>query len=107
MRRSGGDGREIRNEGSGRNLLVQRILGIRHAEPPPDMRDFFIERQNRFRVRGGDLSEPALQALGLLLETLNTSPVGVDIQGTVREGFRSGYTATQLVVEVSLDSTYY
>jgi len=36
-----------------------------------------------------------------------TSPVGVDIQGTVSEGSPNGYSATQLVVEGSLDSSFY
>ena len=36
-----------------------------------------------------------------------TSPIGVDIQGVVSEGSPTGYTATQLVVEGSLNSSFY
>jgi hypothetical protein len=37
----------------------------------------------------------------------NASPMGLDIQGTVSEGTPNGYTATQLVVEGSLESSFY
>ncbi len=37
----------------------------------------------------------------------NQSPIGVDIQGTVTEGTPNGYTATQLVVEGTLQSSAY
>jgi len=35
------------------------------------------------------------------------SPSGVDILGTVSEGYPNGYSATQLVVEGTIDSSYY
>ena len=40
------------------NLLVQRILGMWHAQPPPYLRDFLIEWEDRVSVVTCDRAEP-------------------------------------------------
>ena len=44
------------------DLLVQRILGMWHAEPAPYLRDLLIEREDRVRVITSDRAEPTSKA---------------------------------------------
>jgi len=64
------------NERRGRNLLVERILGIRHPQPSPDVCRLLVEGQNRLGVGRRHLFEPTFEALRLrvissMSDTLN------------------------------------
>ena len=62
MRDVAGDHGEPVHQRRRGDLLVERILGMRHAQPAPDLRDLFIERQDRVRVIACDCAEPTTKA---------------------------------------------
>ena len=48
--------REVVQQCNGRNLLVDGVVGIRHPEPPPDLRCFSIEAQHPISILREHLS---------------------------------------------------
>jgi hypothetical protein len=61
VRRVPGNHRQVVNQGSRRDLFIQGILWIGHAQPSPNVRRFFIERDNVIGEVRGDLFQPALE----------------------------------------------
>jgi len=47
---------EVVQQCNGRNLLVDGVVGIRHPEPPPDLRRFSIEAQHPISILREHLS---------------------------------------------------
>src|SRR5271167_997250 len=59
------------------------------------------------QAQPGGWSNTAVGFNGVPGSGIVTSPIGVDILGAVSEGTPNGYSATQLVVEGTLESSYY
>ena len=61
------DDDKIVNQCRRRNLLVQRVLGIRYTKPTPHMGGLLIQGQDSILVYDGQLKKPPLQFLRLWL----------------------------------------
>lgn len=81
------DGQVVDQRG-GRNLFIEGILSIGNAQPPPDVRNLLIKRQDGARIFDGDSIKPARQEIrlnGITAMTNNLDPASYLTNGDNRQ----------------------